>query len=280
MARPALPLLLAALGLLVSTAPLKAETLPLADSTPLAHINFDDKPAALPVTDSFQSALASVAGDLGKHCGATEAYGWRLQQSEQSRVNTIFGNAVEKLQAQGYEMTPQTPASASREITVFTAKKAQQELLVMWSAGDLGLVLLMCESQPKLATQESLEPAPVKIVPKAKKPAVKKTAAPKKAAEKTAPMPADLPAVVGESAVAKPESNSVKAKAAETLTPEVKAMLDSLPESPATAPKAVEPMMKPMADPTPAAAAIDLTVPPVPPETMPATPTQQPVSAQ
>lgn len=132
------------IGTFLAAPPAGAE-LPTANTLVLAGIAFDDKPLQLPVTDNFQTALNAVAGDLGKHCTKSEAYGWRLLQTEQERVNTIFSAAAEKLQTQGYSLTPQNLPSTSREITVFTARKGEQDVLMVWSAGELGLVLLACE---------------------------------------------------------------------------------------------------------------------------------------
>lgn len=285
MARPYLPSylsLMLALGLTFSAQNLMADDLQQAASSPLSGIAFDDHPVILPITESFQTAMHDVANDLGKHCGGTEAYGWRLLQTEQQRVNNAFNSAVSKLSELGYTLIPQTPHSATKEVTVFTAEKANKNILIMWSAGDLGLVLLMCDAQNGTAANATdvlpdlVAEAPVEEV---KKPIVKKHV------EKTKP-------VTKHKEKAKPvvpTKKTAKLMKPEPLTPEVKAMLDSLPEAttpndnlaiPASTPDAIivpapEPKTAvPLAPPAPAEAPMNIPTPP-PAPLLDTTPAQQ-----
>ncbi len=264
MTRPFLPLMLA-FGVLGMATPLAAADLQQTANLPLAQVAFDDQPVILPVTDSFNTAMHSVATDIGKHCTTTEAYGWRLQQTEQPRVNTIFNSVAGKLSTAGYNLQPQTPPSATREVTVFTAQKQDQDLLFMWSAGELGLVLLVCETQSgvvaapdtlaapasvadDVAAAEATKPEPKpKATPLKSKPKAKPKAKPQAKASK--PAHDDLPPVMHEDSVAAP-SDAVPVKnnkpgKAEPMSPEVKAMLDSLPPAQAI------PVERPAATPEP-----------------------------
>lgn len=124
-----------------------AAEVPTALSSPLAGVNFADPPVSLPVGQNFQTALTTVGQELNRTCGAMEAYGWRLQQSEQARVNQIFQTTVDALGAEGYRVEAKTPAAISQDISVFTADRPDKHLVVMWSAGELGLVMLLCDGR-------------------------------------------------------------------------------------------------------------------------------------
>lgn len=130
-----------------------------ASASAIAGLDFDDPPLALPVAPNFRAAMQSAAVELGLNCGAIESYGWRMAQTEQQRVNNIFTTIVDRLRAQGYVIAAQNPASVAADITVFTARRPGRQLLVMWSAGELGLVLLIGEAHP--LTDAKADPLPL-----------------------------------------------------------------------------------------------------------------------
>ena len=142
---PAVLLMAAAL-----CAPALAADLNLATGSPSVGFTFDDKPLSLPVQENFQMALLTASGELGRTCGKTEAYGWRMKQSEQERVDQIFSSTVDRLRALGYVVETQTPASISHDVTLFSADKPDKHFIFMWSAGEIGLVMVLCESSPPL----------------------------------------------------------------------------------------------------------------------------------
>jgi len=146
------PLLALAFLLVGLAQPAAAVDLPLASGSNLAGISFDDQPLSLPVQRNFQMAMLTAGSELGRSCGKMEAYGWRMNQSEQGRVDQIFNNAVEQLHSLGYDVETQTPNSISHDITMFTADRPTRHLLAMWSAGEIGLVMVLCEtSAPPVA---------------------------------------------------------------------------------------------------------------------------------
>lgn len=126
----------------------QATDLPLAASSPLSGITFEDRPLALPVQRNFQMAMLTASSELGRSCSRMEAYGWRMAQSEQARANQIFNDAVDSLQGLGYTVEAQAPTSVSHDITMFTADRADHHFITMWSAGELGLVMVLCEASP------------------------------------------------------------------------------------------------------------------------------------
>ena len=134
------------LGAWALTTCANAGELPVATGSPLAGIAFDDRPLQLPVQRDFQMAMLTAGSELGRSCGALEAYGWRLSQTEQDRVDQVFNNTVDKLRAQGFAVESKTPISISRDITMFTADRSDRHLLFMWSAGEIGLVTVLCET--------------------------------------------------------------------------------------------------------------------------------------
>jgi hypothetical protein len=79
-----------------------------------------------------------------------EAYGWRMDQGEQDRVNRIFNNTVDRMRAQGFVVEARAPTSVSHDITMFTADRPDKHLIFMWSAGEIGLVMVLCETSAPL----------------------------------------------------------------------------------------------------------------------------------
>ncbi len=156
-------LLVVALTVAASLAPARAADLPLATSSGLAGFSFDDRPLSLPVQKNFQMALLTASSELGRSCLKTEAYGWRLKQSEQDRVDQIFNNTVERMRGLGYVVESQTPTSVARDVTIFTADRSDKHFIFMWSAGEIGLVMTLCESTAPLAGAPTamIAPSPV-----------------------------------------------------------------------------------------------------------------------
>ena len=144
----------------------RAADLPLATTSPLTGITFDDRPLMLPVQRNFQMAMLTVGSELGRSCARMEAYGWRVGPSEQARVNHIFTASVDRLRGLGYEVEAQAPASISRDITVFTADRSDRHFILIWSAGEIGLVMTLCEtSAPLYGSPPPANTAPLKIAP-------------------------------------------------------------------------------------------------------------------
>ncbi len=137
-----------------------ANDLPLAAGSPLAGFSFDDRPLALPVQRNFQMAMLTASSELGRSCGKMESYGWRMNQSEQRRVDQIFNNTVDRLRGLGYVVETQAPTSVSRDITMFTADRSNKHFIFMWSAGEIGLVMVLCEASPPLSGRTAMTTQP------------------------------------------------------------------------------------------------------------------------
>lgn len=152
--------LLSGLGLVTCAGGVQAADLPFAAGSPLIGFTFDDKPLLLPPQQNFQMAMLTAGTELGRTCGKMEAYGWRMNQSEQARVNTIFNATVDRLRGLGYTVTPQNPNSVSHDITLFAADRVDRHFLFMWSAGEIGLVMTLCETNAPLHGATAATSAP------------------------------------------------------------------------------------------------------------------------
>ncbi len=145
------------LFLLFLAAPVFATGMPEAPGSPIAGITFDDRPLILPIQRNFQMAMLTASSELSRSCGRIESYGWRLEGNEQKRVNQIFNNTVDRIRAQGFVVEVKHPKSLSRDVTLFTADTRSKHLLFLWSAGDIGLVMVLCEtSAPLLPIADSV----------------------------------------------------------------------------------------------------------------------------
>jgi len=134
-----------------TTAPASAADLPLASSSNLVGFSFNDRPLLLPIERNFQMAMLAASSDVGRTCGAIEAYGWHVNLTEQPRINQIFSDTVSSLRSLGYTIEAQEPSSLSRDVTLFAAdRNDNKHFLLMWSAGEMGLVMTLCESSAPL----------------------------------------------------------------------------------------------------------------------------------
>ncbi len=146
----------------------RANDLPLASTSPLTGIAFDDRPLLLPVQRNFQMAMLTASSELGRSCGKMEAYGWRMGQTEQTRVNQIFNSTVDRLRLQGYAVAPQSLSSISSDLTLLTADKSDKHFIFLWSAGEMGLVMSLCETTAPAAPSSHAAAAltpPVQLFP-------------------------------------------------------------------------------------------------------------------
>lgn len=137
-----------------------AADMPLAAASPLTGVGFDDRPLLLPVQRNFQMAMLTASSEMGRSCGKMEAYGWRMGQTEQERVNRIFNSTVDRLRLLGYNITPQALTSVSNDITMFTADKTNRHFMFLWSAGELGLVMNLCETSAPLRSSAPAAKSP------------------------------------------------------------------------------------------------------------------------
>jgi hypothetical protein len=129
---------------------LQMRDLPRATESSVSNISFTDAPKRLPIDTRFSQAIQTIAFNLNLSCRQIEAYGWTLSPSEQTRVDAIFTDAATQLANAGYTVKPQNPAAAAEDITVYTATQRESptdHLLFMWSAGDAGLLLLLCDAK-------------------------------------------------------------------------------------------------------------------------------------
>ncbi|MDD3183099.1 MAG: hypothetical protein PHD48_09900 [Alphaproteobacteria bacterium] len=158
------------LGFLVcTTTRVFANDMPTAAGSPIAGISFDDRPLMLPVQRNFQMAMLTVSSELGRSCGRMEAYGWRTEAQEQSRVNQIFNNTVDRMRAQGFVVESKTSNAVSRDVTLFSADRPDRHLIFLWSAGEIGLVMVLCETSAPLSpiplntARETVMPQPATL---------------------------------------------------------------------------------------------------------------------
>lgn len=112
----------------------------------ISGVTFDDQPLRLSASEPFRRSLDTVSFELGRPCKNQEYIGWPLRQSEQNRVDNIFEETNEKLKLRGYNLQPQKARSVGSDVSAFTADMPGKKLLGIWSAGDVGLLLLMCDT--------------------------------------------------------------------------------------------------------------------------------------
>lgn len=150
--------LIAALTVIVigSSGLAHAEDLKQVSSSPMTGITFDDAPFQLPLDRNFQMAMLTVSTELERTCGKMEAFGWKVEKTEQRRVDRIFKNSINKLRSLGYTVSPETLKEDTRDITIFTADRftadtSNKHFIFLWSAGNRGLVLNICETDGPLA---------------------------------------------------------------------------------------------------------------------------------
>ncbi len=113
----------------------------------ISGVTFDDQPLRMNSSEAFRRSLDTVSFELGRPCKNQEYLGWPMQQSEQARVDRLFEETNERLKLRGYNLQPRKARSVGSDVAAFTADRGDKRLLGIWSAGDVGLLLLMCDSE-------------------------------------------------------------------------------------------------------------------------------------
>jgi hypothetical protein len=170
-------------GVLLAPLLANASDMPTAAGSPIAGITFDDRPLLLPEQRNFQMAMLTASSELGRSCSHIESYGWRMAPNEQQRVNQIFNNTVDRMRAQGFIVESKSPSTVAHDVTLFTADRPDKHLIFMWSAGEIGLVMVICETSPPLALPPS-QVVPLRGQPGRKTSAFAAATNPYKASEK------------------------------------------------------------------------------------------------
>lgn len=130
-----------------ATEPSSLRPLTTTGNSQVTGITFSEAPTVLPIDTRFSQSIQTIALDLGLSCGQIEAFGWNIAPNDQARVDSLFTNTAVELNRLGYRVQPQDPAAAAEDITVYTATRAdnaRDPALFVWSAGDAGLLLLIC----------------------------------------------------------------------------------------------------------------------------------------
>lgn len=125
----------------------RSDSLRRVTASEIAGVTFDDQPLRMNASEAFRRSLDTVSFELGRPCKDQEYYGWPMQQSEQDRVNRIFEETNAKFKLRGFSVTPRAPRSVGRDVSAFTADRLDKRILGLWSAGDVGLLLLMCNAE-------------------------------------------------------------------------------------------------------------------------------------
>lgn len=241
----------------------------------VAGVTFDDQPLRMPPSETFSRSLDKVAFELGVTCQEKEYLGWPLAQSEQARVDSIFSDTVSKMKMRGYSITPRNPRAAGADVSVFTATRraepVSRSVLGIWSAGDAGLLLMMCDTAPSAKEVVKAKPAKTKAIKK-KKSSRKKASAP------ATKRPEVIPGAAPKSEEGKTDSSTEsksEATGAAPVQPAAAFNPDTKQEA-APAPVVVEPKAEPAPAPAPADPKADPTLAPAP--TTEATPPPPPVA--
>jgi hypothetical protein len=153
------------------------KTLKRVSYSELSGVTFSDQPLLMAESEAFRRSLDTVGFELGMPCreGVREYLGWPLQQTEQERVNRIFEETNDKFKVRGYTLLPRSPRSVGADVSVFTIARPEKQVLGIWSAGDTGLLLLLCETQVNPTTSKAITAKSVTKKAKKKTPAKKKT---------------------------------------------------------------------------------------------------------
>lgn len=156
---------------------MRSETLRRVSYSDLSGVTFADQPLRMNASEAFRRSLDTVSFELGRPCKSQEYFGWPMQQSEQGRVDRIFEETNAKLKLRGYNLQPRKPRSVGSDVAAFTADRHDKRILGIWSAGDVGLLLLMCDSDAPapsaLAAKTKHEVAGKKKLKKSKKKSAK-----------------------------------------------------------------------------------------------------------
>ncbi|MBB3263034.1 hypothetical protein FHW79_000621 [Azospirillum sp. OGB3] len=121
----------------------------------IAQAPFAEQPFPLQDDGTYKEFMGAAAADINRRCTKLESYGWEFKKGDDARRDQILESTLGGFRKAGWKMgevkvrTIRDPGT-----TAYTAEKAKQRLLAVWTPMEDAAVLLLCETEAAQATKK------------------------------------------------------------------------------------------------------------------------------
>ncbi|GAA4253945.1 hypothetical protein GBZ26_02365 [Azospirillum formosense] len=121
----------------------------------LAQVPFAEQPFPLQDDGTYKEFMGAAAADINRRCTKLESYGWEFKKDDDARRDQILESTLGGFRKAGWKMgevkvrTIRDPGT-----TAYTAEKAKQRLLAVWTPMEDAAILLLCETEAAQATKK------------------------------------------------------------------------------------------------------------------------------
>ncbi|WP_149165416.1 hypothetical protein [Azospirillum brasilense] len=121
----------------------------------IAQVPFAEHPFPLQDDGTYKEFMGAAAADINRRCTKLESYGWEFKKDDAARRDQILESTLGGFRKAGWKMgevkvrTIRDPGT-----TAYTAEKAKQRLLAIWTPMEDAAILLLCETEAAQATKK------------------------------------------------------------------------------------------------------------------------------
>ncbi|CAO3372115.1 hypothetical protein [Azospirillum argentinense] len=121
----------------------------------IAQAPFTEQPFQLQDDGTYKEFLGAAAADLNRRCTKQENYGWEFKKDDDARRDQILDSTLGGFRKAGWKLG-EVKVRSIRDpgTTVYSAEKAKQRLLAVWTPMEDAAILLLCETEAAQATKK------------------------------------------------------------------------------------------------------------------------------
>ncbi|CAO3449781.1 hypothetical protein [Azospirillum argentinense] len=121
----------------------------------IAQAPFADQPFPLQDDGTYKEFMGAAAADLNRRCTKQENYGWVFKKDDDARRDQILESTLGGFRKAGWKLGEVRVRSIRDPgTTAYTAEKAKQRLLAVWTPMENAAILLLCETEAAQATKK------------------------------------------------------------------------------------------------------------------------------
>ncbi|MBK3732199.1 hypothetical protein FBZ83_105148 [Azospirillum brasilense] len=121
----------------------------------IAQAPFAVQPFPLQDDGTYKEFLGAAAADLNRRCTKQENYGWEFKKDDDARRDQILESTLGGFRKAGWKLGEVKVRSVRDPgTTAYTAEKAKQRLLAVWTPMEDAAILLLCETEAAPATKK------------------------------------------------------------------------------------------------------------------------------
>ncbi|QCO15108.1 hypothetical protein D3869_07670 [Azospirillum brasilense] len=121
----------------------------------IAQAPFAVQPFPLQDDGTYKDFMGAAAADLNRRCTKQENYGWEFKKDDDARRDQILESTLGGFRKAGWKLG-EVKVRSIRDpgTTAYTAEKAKQRLLAVWTPMENAAILLLCETEAAPATKK------------------------------------------------------------------------------------------------------------------------------